>query len=242
MVLESSQAPGKYWRLLLCPVDSHVWLFVTPWTAAHQASLSFTIWSLLKLMSIELVMPSNHLVLCRPLLLLPLIFPSIRVFSSLSALQNQVAKVLELQLQHLSFQWIFRVDFLLDFPGGSDGRASVYNAGDPGSIPGLERPSGEGNGNPLQYSWFPLGLTNLIYWGLAWSNWDQGVDFIANSQDLFTNRSALPPFLSLPTNIYWALCQRHKPDKGCYIASIICQPILELWINLQKSGCSFLSL
>ena len=54
----------------------------TPWTAAHQASLSFTIsWSLLKLVSIELVMPSNHLVLCRPLLL-PSVFPSIRVFSN----------------------------------------------------------------------------------------------------------------------------------------------------------------
>ena len=62
---------------------SHVRLFVTPWTAAHQASLSFTIsWSLLKLKSIELVMPSNHLILCRPLLLLPSIFPSIRVFSN----------------------------------------------------------------------------------------------------------------------------------------------------------------
>ena len=55
----------------------------TPWTAAHQASLSITnSWSLLKLMSIELVMPSNHLILCCPLLLLPLIFPSIRVFSN----------------------------------------------------------------------------------------------------------------------------------------------------------------
>ena len=62
---------------------SHVQLCVTPWTAARQASLSFTISrSLLKLMSIELVMPSNHLVLCLPLLLLPSIFPSIRVFSS----------------------------------------------------------------------------------------------------------------------------------------------------------------
>ena len=61
---------------------SFVWLFVTPWTAAHQASLSFIIpWSLLKLMSIELVMPSNHLILCCPLLLLPSVFPSIRVFS-----------------------------------------------------------------------------------------------------------------------------------------------------------------
>jgi len=155
---------------------------------------------------------------------------------------NQVAKVLELQLQHLSFQWIFRVDFLLDLSGGSDGKVSVYSAGDPGSIPGLGRSSGEGNGNPLQYSWFPLGLTNLIYWGLGWSSWDQGVDFTANNQDLFTERSALPPFLSLPANIYWALCQRHKPDKGCYVASIICHPILELWINLQKSGCSLFSL
>ena len=65
---------------------SCVWLFVTPWTAACQASLSFTIsWSLLKLMSIESVMPSNHLILCCPLVVL-LIFPSIRVFSNESAL------------------------------------------------------------------------------------------------------------------------------------------------------------
>ena len=66
---------------------SCVWLFTTPWTAAHQASLSFTIsWSLLELMSIESVMPSNHLVLCCSLFLLPSIFPSIRVFSTESAL------------------------------------------------------------------------------------------------------------------------------------------------------------
>ena len=66
---------------------SHVLLFATPWTAARQASLSFTIsWSLLKLMSIESVMPSNHLILCRPLLLLPSIFPSIRVFQNESPL------------------------------------------------------------------------------------------------------------------------------------------------------------
>ena len=65
---------------------SHVWLFATPWTAACQTSLSFTIFqSLLKLMSIESVMPSNHLVLCHPLLL-ALIFPSIRVFSNESTL------------------------------------------------------------------------------------------------------------------------------------------------------------
>ena len=66
---------------------SCVRLFETPWTAAHQASLSFTVsQSLLKLMSIELMMPSNHLILCHPLLLLPSIFPSIRVFFSESAL------------------------------------------------------------------------------------------------------------------------------------------------------------
>ena len=60
---------------------------MTPWTAAQQTSLSFTIsWSLLKLMSIESVMPSSHLTLCHPLLLLPSIFPSIRVFSNESAL------------------------------------------------------------------------------------------------------------------------------------------------------------
>ena len=63
-------------------------LFATPWTAAHQASLCFTIsWSLLKLMSIESVMPSNYLILCRPLLLPPSIFPSIRVFSDESVLR-----------------------------------------------------------------------------------------------------------------------------------------------------------
>ena len=66
---------------------SHIRLFATPWTAASQASLSFTITqSLLQLMPIELVMPSNHLILCRLLLLLPSIFPSIRVFSKASAL------------------------------------------------------------------------------------------------------------------------------------------------------------
>ena len=72
---------------------SHVWLFVTPWTAARQASLSLTIsLSLLKLISIESVMPSNHLVICRPLLLLPSIFPSIRVISNESALRMRWPK------------------------------------------------------------------------------------------------------------------------------------------------------
>ena len=67
---------------------SHVWPFVTPWTAACQASVSFTVSrSLLKHMSIESVMPSNHLILCHPLLLLPSIFPNIGVFSNESALR-----------------------------------------------------------------------------------------------------------------------------------------------------------
>ena len=68
--------------LLFVQSFSHVWLVAIPWTAAHQeGSLSFSIsWSLLELMSIESVMPSNHLILCHPLLLLLLIFPTIRVF------------------------------------------------------------------------------------------------------------------------------------------------------------------
>ena len=84
---------------------SHVRLFTTPWTAARQASLSITnSWSLLKLMSIESVMPSSHLILCRPLLLLPSVFPSIRVFPSESVLRIKWPKYWEFQLQHQSFQ------------------------------------------------------------------------------------------------------------------------------------------
>ena len=85
-------SPTPYQLHVTSPFSSvqslrRVQLFVTPWTAARQASLSITnSRSLLKLMSIELVMPSNHLILCRPLLFLPLLFPSIRVFSSESVL------------------------------------------------------------------------------------------------------------------------------------------------------------
>ena len=72
---------------------SRVQLFVTPWIAACQASLSITSsWNLLRLMSIESVMPSNHLILCCPLLLLPSIFPSIRAFSNESALHIRLPK------------------------------------------------------------------------------------------------------------------------------------------------------
>ena len=66
---------------------SHIQLFVTPWTAACQATLSFTnSWSLLKLISFETMVPSSHLILCHPLLFLPSVFPSIKVFSNKSAL------------------------------------------------------------------------------------------------------------------------------------------------------------
>ena len=95
-----ARLPGRHYLLEVCNAYSCLWscsfaaqclfccsvsrscpLFAAPWTAAHQASLSFTIsWSLFKLMSIQLLRPSNHLVLCHPLLLLPSIFPSIRVF------------------------------------------------------------------------------------------------------------------------------------------------------------------
>ena len=92
---------------------NHVWLSVTPWIAAHQASLSFTIsLSLLKLASIESVMPSNHLILCHPLLLN---FSQHQGLFQWIGFLYQVARVLEVQVQHQSFQWIFRVDFLQDW-------------------------------------------------------------------------------------------------------------------------------
>ena len=83
---------------------SHVQLFATPWTVARQASLFITnSQSLLKLMPIESVMPSNHLIFCHPLLLLPSIFPSIRVFSNESVIRITWPKYWEFQLQHQSF-------------------------------------------------------------------------------------------------------------------------------------------
>ena len=98
---------------------SRVRLFATPWTATRQASLSITnSQSLPKPMSIELVMPSSHLILCCSLLLLPSIFPNIDLFQWVSSL-HEVAKVLELQLQRQSFQWTPRTDLLQDGLVGS---------------------------------------------------------------------------------------------------------------------------
>ena len=86
-------SPGLYLQFNSVRSLSCVRLFLTPWIAAHQASLSITnCWSSPKLMSIESVMPSNHLVLCHPLLLLPSIFPSIRVFFNKLALRMRWPK------------------------------------------------------------------------------------------------------------------------------------------------------
>ena len=102
---------------------SHAWLFMTPWTAACQASLSITnSRSLLKLMNTESVMPSNHLILCHPLLLLPSIFPSIRVFPRSQFFGGQIigasasASVLPMNIQY----W---------YPLGSTGLISLLTKG-----------------------------------------------------------------------------------------------------------------
>ena len=103
-------------NMLSC--SSCVQVFVTPWTAVHQSSLSITnSRSLLKLMSIESVMPSNHLIHCHPLLLLPSIFPSIRVFSSESVLQIKWPKDWSFSFSispSSEYSWLisFRMDLL----------------------------------------------------------------------------------------------------------------------------------
>ena len=98
---------------------SWVLLFVTPWSAARQASLSITkSRSLLKLMSIKSMMPSNHLILCHPLLLCLQYIPASGSFQSVVS-SHHVAKVVEFQLQHQSFQWILRTYLLQDELVGS---------------------------------------------------------------------------------------------------------------------------
>ena len=108
---------------------SRVRLFVTPWTAAHQASLSITkSQSLLKLMSIESVMPSNHLILCHPLLLLPSIFPSIRVFSNESVLPIRWPK-------YWSFS--FSISLSSEYSGLISFRIDCFNLAVQGTLRGL---------------------------------------------------------------------------------------------------------
>ena len=172
---------------------SHVWLFETPRITAYQASLSITnSQSLLKLMSTESVMPSNHLILYCPLLLQPSIFPSIRVFSSESVLQIRWPKYWSFSFSVSPFnEYSGLISFRMDpviclfpssfkhgvwwllchliglpwyqgFPGSSDGKESACNARDSSLIPGLGRSPGEGKVYPLQYS----GLENSMGpWG-----------------------------------------------------------------------------
>ena len=116
--LQNAMSPQLIWPQTACFSEishqfssvqllSHVQLFASPWTVAHQACLSITnSWSLLKLVSIKSVMPSNHLILCHPLQ-----SQHQGLFQWVSS-SHQVAKVLELQLQHQSFQWRFSTDFL----------------------------------------------------------------------------------------------------------------------------------
>ena len=92
-ILNSKQGQSEDAEFSSIQLLNHVQHFVTPWTVAHQASLSITnSWGLLRLMSIELVMPPNHLILCRPLLLLPSVFHSIRVFFHKSAGSSAFSK------------------------------------------------------------------------------------------------------------------------------------------------------
>ena len=120
IILYVELASWNFDKLTHCSVQfSHsvirVPLIVTTWTAACQASLSITnSWSLLKLMSIESVMPSNHLILCCPLHLLPSIFSRIRIIFNESVLHMKWPKYWSLS-QHQSFQWIFRTNFLQDW-------------------------------------------------------------------------------------------------------------------------------
>ena len=127
-----------------------VWLFVTPWTAACQASLSFMVsQSLLKFMSIESMMLSNHLILCCPLLLLPSIFPIIRVFS-----------VHYITIQKQIWYWHnLRMALVV--------KNLPENAGyirDAGSATGSERFPGEGHSNSLQYSCLENPMDRGTWW------------------------------------------------------------------------------
>ena len=134
----------------------HVRLFVTPWIAACQASLSLTnSRSSLRLMSIESVIPSSHLILCRPLLLLPPVPISTSIYTSLIAqLVKNPTAIQEILVRFLGWEGPLEKGILtpvfLGFPGDWIGKESVCNAGDLGWIPGLGRSLGEGHGNPLR--------------------------------------------------------------------------------------------
>ena len=135
---------------------SHVRLFVTLWTSARQASLSITnSQSLLKLMSIELVMPFNHLILCHPLLLPPSIFPSIRVFSDESVLHIRWPRYWTLSISPLYLFYLhYHCVQLSVQPSLFSLSPWQETAGDSCSIPELGRLPEGGHDSPLQcYCW-----------------------------------------------------------------------------------------
>ena len=154
-------------------------LSTTPRTAAHQASLSITSsWSLFKLMSIESVMPSNHLILCRPLLLPPQSFLASGSFQE-SALRIRWPKywsfsfsispsidysgLISLKMDGLDLLAVLQ----MGFPDGSVDKESTCNTGDivnVGLIPGSESTPGGGNGNPLQYSCLGNPMNRGAWW------------------------------------------------------------------------------
>ena len=137
-LIKSSQSWGFQLQFSSVRSLSHVRLFVTPWTATCQASLSITnSWSLLKLMSIESVIPSNHLILCRPLLLLPSIFCSLRVFTNESVLHIKYPKYWSFSFSvspsnEYSGLISFRVDWLDIL--GSKGLSRVFSNSSKASV------------------------------------------------------------------------------------------------------------
>jgi len=141
---------------------SSVRLFATPCTSAQPASMSFTVsQNLLRFMSLELVMLSNHLIFYCPFLLLPSIFPGISVFPSDSALRIRLptywsSSSSNYPSNEYSGSISFRIDWfdlraVQGFPSSSDGKESACNARDLSLIPGLGRSPGEGNSYPFQY-------------------------------------------------------------------------------------------
>ena len=122
---------NDYWHFSSVQSLSCVWLFVTPWTAACRAFLSITnSRNLLKLMSIKLVMPSNHLILCCPLPLWPLIFPRIRVFSNKSVLHIRWPKYLSISFSispSVNIQDWFSLEWTVWISLLSDGLSRVFS-------------------------------------------------------------------------------------------------------------------
>ena len=199
--------PLKKWILIfdasLTSVQSlsHVWLFATPWIVAHQASLSITnSWSLLKLMSIELVMPSNHLILCHPLLLLPSIFPSIRVFSNESAICMRWPKY---------WSFTFHITYL---------KFSQYELGQTESLKTTFRTSGI----TIAFGILMYNLANqyysFFYFAMLHIVWDLFPDPVSNPW---------PWHLGFPS--YSILHGRNLPEAAVLVGTFLTSPGSESW-------------